>query len=411
MSKRPLTPIDVARTALLADLVPTPIETVPLSKALGRTLAENLAALRTQPPFDAAAMDGWALRAADATTPGARLRVVGEAAAGRAAGVSVGPGEAVRIFTGAPMPAGADTIEIQENARRDGDHVVFDAVVRPHRHVRRAGSDFREGAVGLSAGRRLGFADLALAASLNHAELPVRRRPKVAVIATGDELVAPGSPLGPDQIVASNGYGVLALAEAAGAEAIDLGIVGDEAQAIAATLARGFAADPDVLVTIGGASVGDHDLTQAALKAAGVEIGFWKIAMRPGKPLMHGRRGRTRVIGLPGNPAAALVGSIVFLEPLIRTLLGSRSTVVDPERLPTAVDLPANDERADHLRARIVRDADGRAAVRPVDDQDSSFLSRFAAAEVLIVRPVHAPAAPAGTLVPVLSLARLGTSA
>ncbi len=407
MSKRPLTPIDVARAALLADLVPTPIETVPLSKALGRTLAEDLAALRTQPPFDAAAMDGWALRAADAATPGARLRIVGEAAAGRRAEAAVGPGEAVRIFTGAPMPEGADTIELQEKARRDGDHVVFDAAVVPHRHVRRAGGDFREGAVGLPAGRRLSFADLALAASLNHAELPVRRRPKVAVIATGDELVAPGDPLGPDQIVASNGYGIMALAEAAGAEPLDLGIVPDDAAAIDATLARGFAAEPDVLVTIGGASVGDRDLTHAALKAAGVEIGFWKIAMRPGKPLMHGRRGRTRVIGLPGNPAAALVGSIVFLEPLIRTLLGDPAAVAEPLRLPTAVDLPANDERADHLRARIVRDAEGRAAVRPVDDQDSSFLSRFAAAEGLIVRPVHAPAAPAGTLVPVIAFARL----
>jgi len=391
-----LTPVDDALAAVLAGVVPTPAETVALAKANGRVLAADLAARRTQPPFDAAAMDGWALRAADAATPGARLTAIGEAAAGRGFAGTVAPGTCVRIFTGAPVPAGADTVEMQEHAVRDGETVTFAEAVRPSRHIRSAGIDFREGTIGLAAGTRLDFTNLGLVAAMNHAEVAVHRRPRIAVLATGDELVPPGGNPGPDQIVASNGYGIVALIEAVGGEAVDLGIVADDLAATIAAIEAAFARGIDALVTIGGASVGDHDHVHAALAACGVDFGFWKLAMRPGKPLMFGRKGETRVLGLPGNPAAALVCSLLFVAPLVRALAGRPDPAPKTEMVVLARAVPANDIRQDYLRARLVVDAAGRLAADPADLQDSSLLTRFAATDGLIVRPPHAPAAPAG---------------
>ena len=399
-----LTPVEVALAAVLDGVKPTEIEWVDLARADGRVLAEDLRATRTQPPFDAAAMDGWAVRAADATTAGARLAIVGEAAAGHGFAGSLGTGEAVRIFTGAPIPSGADTVVMQEHCRRDGDFVVLDEPQRNGRHLRRAGVDFREGDVGLTAGTLLDFTNLGLAAAMNHGRVPVRARPRVAMIATGDELVPPGTLPGPDQIVASNGAAIAALVTASGGEVIDLGIVRDDLTAIRTAIAAAFEKGIDALVTLGGASIGDHDLVHRALSEEGVDFDFWKIAMRPGKPLMYGRRGETRVVGLPGNPAAALVCGIVYVAPLVRTLCGRANPLPPMEIVPTVTALPANDVRQDHLRARFVRDELGRRAVAPLDDQDSSLLSRVARADALIVRPPHASESAVGELVRVLRL-------
>ncbi len=400
-----LTAVEDALAQALADVVPVAVETVPLDRADGRVLASDLRALRTQPPFDAAAMDGWALRSADAVAPGARLRVVGESAAGHGFAGDVGPGEAIRIFTGAPMPRGADTVVMQEATRRDGDVVEIGEVVPAGRHVRAAGIDFHAGDVGLPAGLRLGYTHVGLIASMNHAEVPVYRRPRVAFLATGDELVRPGAPIGPDQIVCSNGYALAALIAAAGGEAIDLGIAPDDLDATRAAVRAGFATEVDVVVTLGGASIGDHDHVHAALAAEGVDFDFWKIAMRPGKPLMFGRRGATRVIGLPGNPAASLVCAVLFVAPLIRALAGQSEPLPRVHRLPLSRGVPANDLRQDYLRARLVVGDDGRLLADPLDSQDSSLLSRFARAEALIVRPPFAPAAEAGDAVDVVRLA------
>lgn len=401
-----LTPVAEALAAALGGIVPTAVEPVALAAANGRVLAEDLVARRTQPPFDAAAMDGWALSAADAATPGARLTVIGESAAGRGFTGRVAPGTCVRIFTGAPVPHGADTVEMQENTTRDGDTVVFAGAVPPNRHIRRAGIDFREGMVGLAAGTRLDFTNLGLVAAMNHAEVSVRRRPRIAVLATGDELVPPGTVPGPDQIIASNGYGITALIEAVGGEPVDLGIVRDDLDATVAAIEAGFALGIDALVTIGGASVGDHDHVHAALAACGVDFGFWKLAMRPGKPLMFGRRGATRILGLPGNPAAALVCSLLFVAPLVRALAGLDEPVGAPETVVLGGAVGPNDVRQDYLRARLVVDEAGRLCAVPADLQDSSLLSRFASTDGLIVRPPHAPAAAPGDRVPFLRFPR-----
>lgn len=399
-----LTPVETAIAAVLDGVAATAVERVAIEKANGRVLAEDLVALRTQPPFDAAAMDGWAVRAADAPDAGARLSIIGEAAAGRGFAGRVGPSEAVRIFTGAPMPEGADTVVMQEHARRDGDTLVLDEAAAAGRHLRPAGVDFREGEIGLEAGTRLGYTNLGLIAAMNHAEVPVHRRPRIGVLATGDELVRPGTVPGPDQIVASNGYAVAALIEAAGGEAVDLGIAADRLDATRAAIRAGFEAGIDALVTLGGASVGDHDFVHRALGEEGVVFDFWKLAMRPGKPLMFGRRGDVRVLGLPGNPAASLVCGILYLAPLVRALSGLASPRPLTTTLTSGADLPANDVRQDYLRARLTIAEDGRTIARPLDSQDSSLLTRFSAADVLIVRPPHAPPAKVGDPVPVVRL-------
>ena len=386
---------------------PVEAETVPLAEAAGRTLADDLAALRTQPPFPASAMDGYAVRAADLARVPAELRVAGTSAAGRGFEEPVAPGEAVRIFTGAPVPAELDTVVMQENTRVAGTAVtVLQAEVRG-RHVRAVGLDFREGEVGLSPGRRLAAAELALAAAMNHPTLPVLRRPRVAVLATGDELVLPGATPGPAQIVASNSFALFAIIEAAGGLPIDLGIAGDTAEALATAFRRTRESGADALVTLGGASVGDHDLVQGALVREGLELGFWKVAMRPGKPLMHGRLGAIQVLGLPGNPVSAIVCGVLFVRPLVRALAGDPSAglpALDPARL--GADLPANEGRQDYVRATLrLHDGDLPVAT-PAAVQDSSMLRVLAGAQALIVRAPHAAPARAGDRCAVVRLDR-----
>jgi molybdopterin molybdotransferase len=372
-------------------------EKVALQVAYGRVLAHGLKALRTQPPFPNSAMDGYAIRSADAASAPATLKVVGESAAGRAFEGAVGPGEAVRIFTGAPMPDGADTIVIQEDVSREGEHIRLSASVPAGDNLRPAGMDFRDGDILIPAGRRLGPRDVALAAAANHTDLMVRRRARVAILATGDELVAPGGELGPAQIVASNNFAVAGLVGAYGAVAIDLGIAVDELKATKAAIAQAHDAKADVLVTLGGASVGDYDLVQQALVSSGMELGFWRIAMRPGKPLMHGNLGAMRVLGLPGNPTSSMVCSILFLRPLLRALHGEPEPGADPSQPGRlAVDLPANGVRQDYMRASLSRNADGILIATPANAQDSSLVKTMARADGLVVRPPHAESAKAG---------------
>jgi molybdopterin molybdotransferase len=396
-----LLPVADAIARIVAGVSPLPAEDAAIAAASGRVLAADLAARRSQPPFPASAMDGYAVRAADGVL-GATLRVVGTAPAGRSFAGTVSAGEAVRIFTGAPVPEGADTILIQEDAEPlpDGAIRVREAAVLG-RHVRRAGLDFAEGSILLYAGTRLGFRDVSLAAAMGYDAVPVRRRPRVALIATGDELVPPGVLPGPDQIVASNAVGLAALVASLGGEARDLGIVRDDAGAIAAVVRDAAALPADIIVTLGGASVGEHDLAQMALENAGMRLDFWKVAIRPGKPLMFGtipaggRAEPVRVLGLPGNPVSTLVGGLVFLAPLVSALLGA--PYPDPtEPALLAVDVPANDARADYVRATFAAAADGLPRVTPLAPQDSSMLSTLAAADCLLIRPPNAPEARAG---------------
>ena len=387
-----LLPVAEARARILEGLSRLPTERVALSDALGRTLAAPLSARRTQPPWDCSAMDGYAVRAADAAV-GARLTVTGEAAAGKSFAGSVGPGEAVRIFTGAPLPPGADAILLQEDATRDSDTVVPTGAPRAGRHIRRAGLDFEAGETLLPAGRRLGARDLALAAALGHPDVEAARRPRVAILATGDELVAPGQAARPDQIVASNAYAIAGVVAAEGGVAHDLGIAPDDHDAIRDAVERAFAAGADILVTLGGASVGDHDLVKPALEAAGVTLGFWKIAMRPGKPMMAGRRGAALALGLPGNPVSSIVCSLLFLAPALRKLTGRAD--IEPALVSARLgrDMPENDRREDYVRAALTIDSDGVSVATAFDRQDSSMLRPMSEAECLLVRPAHAPAA------------------
>lgn len=397
-----LLPVEEALSRLLSDAAPLEAETVAIGDAAERVLAAPLRALRTQPPFPASAMDGYAVRAADLTV-GAPLAVIGEAPAGAPFDGGIGKGQALRIFTGAAVPDGADTILIQENARRiDAVTVEVLETVAAGRHIRRAGLDFAEGEPLLEAGRALDPAALSLAAAANHASVSVVRRPLVAILATGDELLPPGSTPGPGQIIASNGYGVAAIVRAAGAAVIDLGIVRDDRREMAARVRAALDAKPDVLVTLGGASVGDHDLVNEVLTAEGMSLDFWKIAMRPGKPLMFGRLGATRVVGLPGNPVSSLVCSHLFVKPLVARLAG-HSPEPDIVEAVLAAEMAANDSRRDYVRAAITRDGD-RFVARPFATQDSSMLKVLAEANGLIIRAPHAPAARAGTHVPVLML-------
>src|SRR5215218_7159595 len=365
-------PVVDALAAILADADPLPEEMIALDTAFHRVLARDLAALRTQPPQAMSAMDGYAVRAADASDLSARLKVIGEVAAGRPFERKVGAGEAVRIFTGGVIPEGADAVIIQEDTATDGDGLTITEAAVPGRHIRAAGVDFREGDVLLTRGRRLTDRDLSLAAGMNYPELAVHRRPKVAVLATGDELVMPGSTPGPGQIVYSNGYALRALARAEGAETIDFGIAADTLEATTNGIRRARASGADILITMGGASVGDHDLVKRSLEAEGVAMTFWRIAMRPGKPMMHGRLGAMRVIGLPGNPVSSYVCGFLFMVPLIRALSGRADLHHRTEAAILARDLPANDVREDYLRAGLEEREDGVLVATPVDSQDSS---------------------------------------
>ncbi len=399
-----LMPVADALAAVLSGAAGLAPESVPLEDGHGRVLARDLAALRTQPPQPMSAMDGYAVRAADAATVPARLTVIGEIAAGKPATRSVGPGEALRIFTGGVIPDGADTVVIQEDTLRDGDQVTVTEAARPGRHIRPAGVDFAEGEILLRAGRRLNDRDLALAAGMNHPALPVYRRPRVAMLATGDELVMPGSPLQPGQIVYSNGYALRALARSEGAEVIDLGIAADTVEATTAAIRKARDLGVDLLVTTGGASAGDHDLVKQSLESEGTQIAFWKIAMRPGKPMMHGSLGPMRVIGLPGNPVSSYVCAFLFMVPLLRALSGMTEVMHRREPAVLGAALAANDQREDYLRAHLHAGDDGRLVATPVDRQDSSLLARLSAAQALIIRPPHAPNASAGALCDILKL-------
>ena len=379
--------------------------TVPLREAANRVLAEDIIAKRTQPGFDASAMDGYALRAEDATTPLRPLKVIGESAAGRAFDGPIGPGESIRIFTGAPMPQGADAVLIQEDAERTKDGtLVPQEAVSPGQHVRPAGVDFSAGTMLLKAGTHLTPGAVALAASGGHPVLKVLDRPKVAVLATGDELVPPGAVVGPSQIVASNSYGVAALVEAAGGQVIDCGIAPDREDEIAGHLQRALADGCDCFVTIGGASVGDHDLIGKVFEKSEVEIAFLKVAMRPGKPLMAGRIGDMHLVGLPGNPASSMVAATLFLGPLIRRLAGFADRPLTRPAILGA-DVPENGMRTDFMRSTAQMRDDGTTVANPLSRQDSSLLSIYAAADVLVMRPPHAPSARAGDPCLVVDLA------
>jgi|FEC22Drversion2_1045045.scaffolds.fasta_scaffold00008_202 molybdopterin molybdotransferase len=381
---------------IVAGVVPLPCEAVPLGEALDRALGRDLAARRTQPPWNASAMDGYAVRAADIETVPVTLKVIGAAPAGHPFSGRVKAGDAVRIFTGAPVPQGADTVVIQEDTERQGDQVLIRQSVAAGRNVRQRGIDFHDGEVLIQAGRRLRPRDIALAAAMNHADLPVCRRPRIAVLATGDELAPPGTDPGPDRIISSNSYGVAAMIRQFGGEPVDLGIARDTHEALADGIRRAQGMRADVLVTLGGASVGDHDLVQESLKAEGLALDFWKIAMRPGKPLMFGRLGDMRVLGLPGNPVSAMVCARLFLIPLVEALLGLADPAPGDSPAILGADLPENDHRQDYLRATVVRDAAGRLVATPFARQDSSMLSTLCQSDAFIVRAPHAPPARAG---------------
>jgi molybdopterin molybdotransferase len=393
--------VEEAHARITAAFAPLPSELVHLAAAAGRVLAEDLVAARDQPPGDTSAMDGYAVRAADLASGRATLRLIGSAPAGRSFERPLASGETVRIFTGGLLPEGADAVAIQENAAAKGDRIRIEGAVAPGTYVRPAGLDFRRGERALPAGRRLSARDIGLAAALNHAWLPVRRRPRVALLATGDELVLPGQPLGPAQIVNSNGVSLAAMVRNWGGEAIDLGIVRDHPDRLAAitTQLQGV----DLAVTSGGASVGDHDLVRDVLGSHGLELDFWQIAMRPGKPLMFGRVRDVPLLGLPGNPVSVGVCGVLFVRAAICVLLGLDPA---PPEVPAVLSVPlgANDRRQDYLRGQVEWQGDGRLSVRPAPRQDSSMLATFARADCLIKRPPYAPPIEPGAMVPVLLL-------
>ncbi|QJP12839.1 molybdopterin molybdotransferase MoeA [Starkeya sp. ORNL1] len=393
-----LIPTEEALARVLAGAGALDAETVPVGEAHHRVLASAVIAGRTTPAADVSAMDGYAVRAADVATVPVTLTLAGEAAAGRPHDGTLQSGETVRVFTGGVIPAGADAVVIQEDTRREGERITMLEATTRGRHVRFAGGDFAKGDIVLQAGHRLTARDLALAAAADHANLEVVRRPRVGIFATGDELVPPGTGAGPHQVILSNIYAVGALARLAGAEVVDLGRLADTPDATRAGLTSALAADLDVLVTTGGASVGDHDLVAPTLLGLGIELAVHKIALRPGKPLMFGHANATRILGLPGNPVSAHVCALLFLVPLLRRLQGETAGV---DRLPLTpaelgVDLKANDLRMDFMRAEIIGRGARGPIVRPLPVQDSSMLRLLARADALLVRPPHAPAGRAG---------------
>jgi molybdopterin molybdotransferase len=394
-----------ARARILAGLAPTAAEMVALMEGAGRVTAAPVVARHSNPPADVSAMDGYAVRAADAA-PGARLSLVGTAPAGHPFAGRVGPGETVRLFTGSLVPEGADSILIQENAAAEGGVVTVTEQPGAGRHIRPMGQDFRAGETLLPAGQRLNPRSIGLAAAGGHAWLAVHRRPRIVILSTGDEIALPGEPLPPGGVVSSNGPALAALVRVAGGEPMLLPAARDDRGAIgaAADAARGA----DMLVTTGGASVGDHDLVQAALAERGMVLDFWRIAMRPGKPLMHGRLGDVPMLGLPGNPVSALVCAILFLLPAIARLCGlpGDPPLAEPVRLGSP--LPANDIREDYVRASLLTREDGGWSAQPYQAQDSGMISRLAQADALIIRPPFAPAGLAGETVPAIRLAPLG---
>ena len=390
--------VEEARSRILAGLRPTAAETVSIAQAWGRVLAEAVHARLDQPPSDVSAMDGYAVRAGD---PGPWI-VIGSAPAGHPFAGTVGPNQAVRLFTGSVVPTGADAIAVQEDAERDGDALALRERPASGRHIRRAGGDFAVGQLLIEPGARLGARAVGLAAAANHPWLAVHRRPRVAILATGDEIALPGQPVQPGGIVSSNALALAALVAGSGGEATILPIARDTIEAVAATADQ--LGGVDLLVTTGGASVGEHDLIQRGLGERGFALDFWQIAMRPGKPLIFGRLGPTPVLGLPGNPVSAFVCGVLFMVPAIARLAGRADSPLAFSAARLAAPVPQNDRREDHLRARLTVDADGELLAEPFARQDSSHLRVLAEAGALIRRPPHAPAAPIGTIVPIIRL-------
>ncbi|WP_172123327.1 MULTISPECIES: gephyrin-like molybdotransferase Glp [unclassified Devosia] len=395
-----LLPVEDALAAIFARVPPARTESVPLEAAAGRVLTEPLLARHDQPPFPASAMDGYAVRAAD-IVPGASLEVVGTAQAGAGFGADIAPGTCVRIFTGAPVPPGADAVIMQEEATRTGDRVSFAAQPPVGRSIRPLGHDFRQGQELIPRGSRLTPMQLAVAAAANCPTLPVAVQPRIALLATGDELVLPGTALGPGQIVASNSFGLRPLLAPYAAEIRDYGIAPDNRAALAERLAGIFAEAPDFVITTGGASVGDHDIVQEILLSLGVQLDFWRINMRPGKPLMFGTLGKTLVFGLPGNPVSAMVTAAVFIKPALRRWLGVAEPA--PWHLPLLAPTPPNTARRHFMRAQSVHSSRG-AGVLPISETDSGHTSSLARADMLLVQPEYDPGQPAGALVPAIPL-------
>ena len=394
--------------AVTAGFEPVAGERIALPECLGRVLAENVAARVSHPPSAVSSMDGYAVRAADVRTVPVTLGLIGEAGAGRGFAGTVGAGETVRIFTGAPLPNGADAVVIQEDAEAVGASVTMRETTAPGRNVRPAGLDFGAGDVLLRAGRVLTARDLGLAAAMNVPWMHVRRRPRIVFVATGDEVVMPGDPLGPNQIVSSNSVALAAYIRVLGGMPIDLGTARDDPASLLATLAGAKGAD--LLVTTGGVSVGDYDLVSRVLGAEGLELAFHRVAMRPGKPLLFGRVRGVPVLGLPGNPVSTGVTAVIFLKAAMEVMLG-----IEPRgrRVAHAVlgrDLGANDLRQDYLRSALDTGPNGEMVATPFDRQDSSMMARFAAADCLVVRPPHAAAAERGDRVDVIMLTEGMTS-
>lgn len=393
-----LMPVAEALTRILATAKLSAAETVKLENSYDRILANDLKAKRDQPPFPSSAMDGYALRHADIAAP---LKLIGVSAAGHAFKGTVKAGEAVRILTGAPLPKGADTIVIQENTKIEGSTLFITEPTSLGKNIRVQGLDFKRGDVLVPAGTKLNARDIGLAAAGNAETLRVRRKPRLVIFTTGDELVLPGQKPRADQIVSSNSHALSAMANAWGAKVINLGIIGDTLKATMAAIKKAEGAD--ILITTGGASVGDHDYVQEALRKSGVKIDFWKIALRPGKPLMFGTKGKLRVLGLPGNPVSALVCARIFLRPLLNAIQGN----ADGQTSATAKlgsALPANDNRQDYLRATLEYAADGSRIATSFSKQDSSMQRTLRNADCLVIREPHAPEAPAGTLISVVML-------
>ena len=402
-----LLPVAEALARILDGVATTGVEPVALLDARGRTLAAPLAAKFSQPPFAVSAMDGYAVCGADVASLPTQLKLIGESAAGRRFGGTVGNGECVRIFTGAAIPEGADSIVIQEDTQRDGDSITIKEANPPGVYIRDCGLDFREGQTLLEPGRVLDARALTLAASMGHSALPCRRRPRVAILATGDELVMPGETPGPDSIMCSNSFGLAALAESAGGTPVVLGIAKDTHAALAEKIAASN--DADILITTGGASVGDHDLVAPALQNAGMTLDFWKIAMRPGKPLMFGLRDTPhikaqRVLGLPGNPVSSLICGRLFLVPLIHAMLGHAASGEATDAAHVTTALEANGPRTHYMRAVLETSAGKTLRVTPVASQDSSLVSPLANASCLIVREAGAAALNAGATVSIMRI-------
>lgn len=393
-------PVAEARARILAPLRPVGTEVVGLAQAWGRVLAEPVAARVTQPPADMSSMDGYAVRAAD-TAAGASLHVIGAAPAGHPFDGVVEAGQAVRLFTGSVLPRGADAVVPQEAVERSGDAIRLAGAVQANAHVRSGGKDFRVGDILLQAGTRLDARAIGLAAAANHPWLPVHRRPRVAILATGDEVVLPGEALCAGAIVSSNAHALAALVHAAGGDATLLPIARDDLDAIG-SLATGAGAD--LLLTTGGASVGDHDLIRSALERRGFALDFWQVAMRPGKPLLSGWLDGTPVIGLPGNPVSAYVCAVLFVVPALARLGGMADAGLQVEPALLGAAVPANDHRADHLRATLHQDEGGRLTATPFAHQDSSLLTVLSRADALILRPPHARPLPPGASVSIVRL-------